>query len=50
MLKDSGAVVRLHVKRRVVLPAQPEPQTLKVNLAKAKKKDGERLWPGYMNR
>ncbi|XP_043213913.1 tight junction protein ZO-1-like isoform X2 [Amphibalanus amphitrite] len=39
VLKDSGAVVRLYVKRRVVLPAQPEPQTLKVSLAKAKKKD-----------
>ena len=41
VLKDSGAVVRLYVKRRVVLPAQPEPQTLKVSLAKTKKKDGK---------
>ncbi|XP_037080628.1 tight junction protein ZO-1-like [Pollicipes pollicipes] len=39
VLKDSGAVVRLYIKRRVVLPAHPEPQTFKLSLTKAKKKD-----------
>ncbi|XP_076054109.1 zonula occludens-like protein polychaetoid isoform X19 [Oratosquilla oratoria] len=39
VLRDSGAAVHLVVKRRIVLPASPEPQTLKVTLTKNKKKD-----------
>ncbi len=31
------------VKRRVVLPAPPEPQNIRVTLLKNKKKDGEKL-------
>ena len=41
VMTESGEVLRLYVKRRVVLPPLPEPQTFKVSLAKAKKKDGE---------
>ena len=40
VLKDSGAVVQLHIKRRVVLPASLEPQTIRMTLTKAKRKDG----------
>ncbi|XP_069976901.1 tight junction protein ZO-1 isoform X15 [Penaeus vannamei] len=39
VLRDSGAAVQLVVKRRIVLPAAPEAQTLKVTLTKNKKKD-----------
>ncbi|CAL4116805.1 unnamed protein product, partial [Meganyctiphanes norvegica] len=39
VLRDSGAAVQLVVKRRIVLPAAPEPQTLKITLNKNKKKD-----------
>ncbi|XP_063232156.1 LOW QUALITY PROTEIN: tight junction protein ZO-1 [Bacillus rossius redtenbacheri] len=39
VLRDSGNTVALVVRRRVVLPACPEPQTLKLSLAKSKKKD-----------
>lgn len=41
VLRDSGNTVLLVVRRRVVLPACPEPQTLKLSLTKSKKKDGE---------
>ncbi|XP_023725959.1 tight junction protein ZO-1 isoform X6 [Cryptotermes secundus] len=39
VLRDSGNTVLLVVRRRVVLPACPEPQTLKLSLTKSKKKD-----------
>ncbi|XP_069952180.1 tight junction protein ZO-3 isoform X5 [Cherax quadricarinatus] len=39
VLRDSGAAVQLVVKRRIVLPAAPEAQTIKVTLTKNKKKD-----------
>ena len=39
VLRDSGHSVNLVVKRRVVLPSPPEPQTLKVSLYKNKKKE-----------
>ena len=39
MLRDSGHSVNLVVKRRVVLPSPPEPQTIKVSLYKNKKKE-----------
>jgi hypothetical protein len=35
--------VNLVVKRRVVLPAPPEPQNIRVTLLKNKKKDGEEI-------
>ena len=41
VLRDSGHSVNLVVKRRVVLPHPPEPQTVKVSLYKNKKKEGE---------
>ena len=41
MLRDSGAVVNLVVKRRIVAPPTLEPQTFRVTLTKSKKKDGE---------
>ena len=40
VLRDSGNTVALVVRRRVVLPASPEPQTLKLQLTKSRKKDG----------
>ena len=45
VLRDSGAVVNLVVKRRIVLPAYPEPLTYKVTLTKTKKKDGNATSP-----
>lgn len=39
VLRDSGHAVNLVVKRRVVLPSAPEPQTVKVSLYKNKKKE-----------
>lgn len=39
VLRDSGHSVNLVVKRRVVLPSPPEPQTVKVSLYKNKKKE-----------
>ena len=39
VLRDSGHAVNLVVKRRVVLPSPPEPQTVKVSLYKNKKKE-----------
>ena len=45
VLRDSGHSVNLVVKRRVVLPQPPEPQTVKVSLYKNKKKEGE--WRTY---
>ncbi|XP_066996452.2 tight junction protein ZO-3 isoform X2 [Anabrus simplex] len=39
VLRDSGNTVLLVVRRRVVLPACPEPQTIKLCLTKSKKKD-----------
>ncbi|XP_071514344.1 tight junction protein ZO-3 isoform X16 [Panulirus ornatus] len=39
VLRDSGAAVQLVVKRRIVLPAAPEAQTIKVTLTKNKKKE-----------
>ena len=39
VLRDSGHSVNLVVKRRVVLPSPPEPQTVKVALYKNKKKE-----------
>ena len=41
VLRDSGAVVNLVVKRRIVAPPTLEPQTFRVTLTKSKKKDGE---------
>lgn len=41
VLRDSGAAVQLVVKRRIVLPAAPEAQTVKVTLTKNKKKEGK---------
>lgn len=41
VLRDSGDTVALVVRRRVVLPASPEPQTLRFQLTKQRKKDGE---------
>jgi len=39
VLRDSGTVVNLVVKRRIVLSSYPEPLTYKVTLTKSKKKD-----------
>ncbi|XP_043195405.1 tight junction protein ZO-1-like [Amphibalanus amphitrite] len=39
VLKDSGAMVQLHVKRRVVLPASLEPQILRMTLTKGSRKE-----------
>merc|ERR1719410_2084580 len=39
VVRDSGHSVNLVVKRRVVLPSPPEPQTVKVSLYKNKKKE-----------
>ncbi|KAG0696711.1 Tight junction protein ZO-2 [Chionoecetes opilio] len=39
VLRDSGAAVQLVVKRRIVLPAAPEAQTVKVTLTKNRKKE-----------
>jgi tight junction protein 1 len=39
VLRDSGQTVNLVVKRRVVLPSAPEPQNIRVSLAKNKKKE-----------
>ncbi|XP_054258978.1 tight junction protein ZO-1-like isoform X4 [Macrosteles quadrilineatus] len=39
VLRDSGNTVALTVRRRVVLPASPEPQTLRLQLTKTRKKD-----------
>ncbi|XP_075223249.1 tight junction protein ZO-3-like isoform X2 [Lycorma delicatula] len=39
VLRDSGNTVTLVVRRRVVLPASPEPQTLRFQLTKSRKKD-----------
>nr|CAD7440587.1 unnamed protein product [Timema bartmani] len=39
VLRDSGNTVTLVVRRRVVLPVYPEPQTLKLSLVRSKKKD-----------
>ncbi|RZF42526.1 hypothetical protein LSTR_LSTR004445 [Laodelphax striatellus] len=39
VLRDSGNTVALVVRRRVVLPLSPEPQTLRFQLAKSRKKD-----------
>ncbi|XP_023324267.1 tight junction protein ZO-2 [Eurytemora carolleeae] len=39
VLRDSGQSVNLVVKRRIVLPAPPEPQNIRVSLVKTKKKD-----------
>ncbi|KAG8296118.1 Tight junction protein ZO-2 [Homalodisca vitripennis] len=39
VLRDSGNTVALVVRRRVVLPASPEPQTLRLQLTKTRKKD-----------
>jgi hypothetical protein len=54
VLRDSGHTVQLVVKRRVVLPpsgsnpnvAAPveQPQTLRVSLARGKKKDGQKFY------
>lgn len=41
VLRDSGSVVNLVVKRRIVLAAYQEPVTYKVTLTKSKKKDGK---------
>ena len=41
VLRDSGQMVNLVVKRRVVLPSPPEPQNIKVSLYKNKKKEGK---------
>ena len=41
VLRDSGTVVNLVVKRRIVLSSYPEPLTYKVTLTKSKKKDGK---------
>ncbi len=46
MLRDSGQSVNLVVKRRVVLPAPPEPQNIRVTLLRNKKKDGEHKYSG----
>ena len=43
VLRDSGNTALLVVRRRVVLPASPEPHTLKVQLQRNKKKDGTTL-------
>lgn len=40
VLRDSGHTVALTVRRRIILPA-PQPHTLRVQLNKTKKKDGE---------
>ncbi|KAK7793631.1 hypothetical protein R5R35_004861 [Gryllus longicercus] len=39
VLRDSGNTVLLVVRRRIVHPAYPEPQTIKLCLTKSKKKD-----------
>ncbi|XP_024082403.1 tight junction protein ZO-1-like [Cimex lectularius] len=39
VLRDSGNTVQLVVRRRVVLPSSPEPQTLRVQITKSRKKD-----------
>ncbi|KAE8744350.1 hypothetical protein FOCC_FOCC009073 [Frankliniella occidentalis] len=39
VLRDSGNTALLVVRRRIVLPASPEPHTLKVQLQRNKKKD-----------
>ncbi|XP_072152652.1 tight junction protein ZO-3 isoform X3 [Bemisia tabaci] len=39
VLRDSGNTVTLVVRRRVVLPTSPEPQTLRIQLTKSRKKD-----------
>lgn len=44
VLRDSGNTVALVVRRRVVLPASPEPQTLRLQLTKTRKKDGKSPW------
>lgn len=41
VLRDSGNTVQLVVRRRVVLPTSPEPQTIRVQITKSRKKDGE---------
>ena len=49
VLRDSGHSVNLVVKRRVVLPQPPEPQTVKVSLYKNKKKEGELRYIGQLD-
>ncbi|XP_037082457.1 tight junction protein ZO-1-like [Pollicipes pollicipes] len=39
VLKDSGQLVQLYIKRRVVLPAIGEPQTIRLTLTKTRRKD-----------
>jgi len=39
VLRDSGTTVQLVVRRRVVLPVSPEPQTLRLQISKSRKKD-----------
>ncbi|CAB0005544.1 unnamed protein product, partial [Nesidiocoris tenuis] len=39
VLRDSGNTVQLVVRRRVVLPTSPEPQTIRVQITKSRKKD-----------
>ncbi|KAF6216855.1 hypothetical protein GE061_001205 [Apolygus lucorum] len=39
VLRDSGNTVQLVVRRRVVLPSSPEPQTIRVQISKSRKKD-----------
>ncbi|XP_073994050.1 zonula occludens-like protein polychaetoid isoform X3 [Rhodnius prolixus] len=39
VLRDSGNTVQLVVRRRVLLPLSPEPQTVRVQISKSRKKD-----------
>ncbi|KAK9497309.1 hypothetical protein O3M35_004651 [Rhynocoris fuscipes] len=39
VLRDSGTTVQLVVRRRVILPFSPEPQTVRVQISKTRKKD-----------
>nr|XP_024216154.1 tight junction protein ZO-1-like isoform X2 [Halyomorpha halys] len=39
VLRDSGNTVQLTVRRRIVLPTSPEPQTIRVQISKSRKKD-----------
>lgn len=41
VLRDSGNTVQLVVRRRVLLPLSPEPQTVRVQISKSRKKDGK---------
>lgn len=44
VLRDSGNTVQLTVRRRIVLPTSPEPQTIRVQISKSRKKDGMYLF------